>query len=61
MSDKGRSDLGPMIIDSKVSNKLLVILSHRSFNNDAGPSMFCKFEDDESFEEFYNLVCRRLL
>jgi len=27
----------------------------RSFNNDAGPSMFCKFEDDESFEEFYNL------
>ena len=59
MSDKGRSDLGPMKINSKVSNKLLVNLSHRSFNNDAGPSMFCKFEDDENFEEFYNLVCRR--
>jgi len=27
----------------------------RSFNNEAGPSMFCQFEDDENFEEFYNL------
>ena len=30
--------------------------SKRSFNNEAGPSMFCQFEDDENFEEFYNLV-----
>ena len=30
--------------------------SNRSFNNEAGPSMFCQFEDDENFEEFYNLV-----
>ena len=28
----------------------------RSFNAEAGPSMFCQFKDDESFEEFYNLV-----
>ena len=37
--------------DKKIGKKLF-----RSFNAEAGPSMFCQFEDDESFEEFYNLV-----
>ena len=33
----------------------------RSFSSEAGPSMFCQFEDNENFEEFYNLVTCQFL